>query len=140
MISPMAGPANTPDADSAQPAPTCCYLGVWQRLRDEMGVGTGVLPIGFTDDMSGPSPQPTPRVPGMPAVGYPFRSFDGGTVIDRQRSGNRTFDINTDGVAHFGLFPDWWERLRLTVGQQVIDDLAAGAEGYLRMWERAVRE
>lgn len=137
MISPMAGPASTPDSDSAYPAATCCYLETWQRLRTEAGVGDAVLPIGFTDDMSGPSPQPTPRTPDMPEVHYPFRSFDGGTVIDRQQSGNRTFDINTDGVAHFGLFPDWWERLRLTAGQGIIDDLAAGAEGYLRMWERS---
>lgn len=138
MISPMAGPASTPDTDEALPPATCCYLDTWQRLRDDMGVGKGRLPIGFADDMSGPSPQPTPRVDGMPEVEYPFRGFDGDTLVDRQRSGTKTFDINTHGVAHFGLFPDWWERLRLTAGKPVIDDLAAGAEGYLRMWERAV--
>jgi hypothetical protein len=95
------------------------------------------LPIGFGDDMSSPAPQPPPRQAGEPAVRYPFRSFDGGTLVDRQRSGTRTFDINSDGVAHFGLFPDWWERLRLMAGPGITRDLAAGSEAYLDMWERA---
>lgn len=139
IASPMAGPATTPDTELVQPAGTCCYLDVWRRLRRELGIADDqVLPIGASDDMSGPSPQPTPRQAGIPAVGYPFRTFDGGTVVDRQRTGNKTFDINTTGVAHIGLLPDWWERMRLTGGQQLMDDLAAGAEGYLQMWERAV--
>lgn len=66
-----------------------------------------------------------------------LRSLDGGTVIRRQHNGPRVYDINTDGVAHFGLFPDWWERLRLTAGRQVATDLSALAEAYLEMWERA---
>ena len=126
----MAGPANLPLA--------CCYLDVWKRLRAAAGARAGqTLPIGFGDDMSSPAPQPPPRQAGEPTVRYPFRSFDGGTLVDRQRSGTRTFDINTDGVAHFGLFPDWWERLRLTAGARITRDLAAGSEAYLDMWERA---
>ena len=58
---------------------------------------------------------------------YPFRSFDGMTV-DRQRSGQRVYDINVDGMAHYGLFPDWVEDLRLLAGQEVVDDLGRGAE------------
>ena len=41
-------------------------------------------------------------------------------------------------VAHYGLFPDWVEDLRLLAGQEVVDDLGRGAEAYLQMWERAV--
>jgi hypothetical protein len=70
-------------------------------------------------------------------VQYPFRSFDGGSVIDRQRSGTRTYDLNTDGVDHYGLYPDWVEDLRLVAGPQIVDDLANGAEAYLQLWERA---
>ena len=70
-------------------------------------------------------------------VRYPFRSFDGASVIDRQRSGTRTWDINTDGVDHYGLYADWVEDLRLVAGQQIVDDLANGAEAYLQLWERA---
>ena len=37
---------------------------------------------------------------------YPFRSFDGRVTFDRQHTGERSFDLNTDGVAHYGLFAD----------------------------------
>ena len=45
-------------------------------------------------------------------VTYPFTSVDGGSVIDRQTTGARTWDINTDGAAHYGLIPDWIEDIR----------------------------
>ena len=70
-------------------------------------------------------------------VEYPFRSFDGGSVVDRQRSGTRVYDVNVDGVDHYGLYPDWIEDLRQVGGDQIVDDLANGAEAYLQLWERA---
>jgi hypothetical protein len=70
-------------------------------------------------------------------VTYPFKSFDGGVTLDRQRTGERVYDINTDGTAHYGLFPDWIEDLRQVAGDQIVDDLGRGAEAYLQMWERA---
>jgi len=70
-------------------------------------------------------------------IEYPFKSFDGGVTIDKQRSGERTFDINEDGIAHYGLFPDWVEGLRQLGGDAIVDDMANGAEAYLQMWERA---
>ena len=47
---------------------------------------------------------------------YPFKSFDGKVTFERQRSGERLFDFTKDGVAHYGLFPDWWEDVRTTAG------------------------
>ena len=70
-------------------------------------------------------------------ITYPFKSFDGGVTIDKQQSGERTFDINEDGIAHYGLFPDWIEGLRQYGGDAIVNDLANGAEAYLQMWERA---
>ena len=70
-------------------------------------------------------------------ITYPFKSFDGGVTIDKQRSGERVFDINEDGTAHYGLFPDWIEGLRQYGGDAIVNDLANGAEAYLQMWERA---
>ena len=69
---------------------------------------------------------------------YPFKSFDGGVTLARQKSGERVFDINTDGVAHYGLYPDWIEDLRMIAGDEIINDMARGAEAYLQMWERTV--
>jgi len=94
--------------------------------------------LGFGSDINGLHAQPRPRSDAADnPVRYPFRSFDGGSVIDRQRSDTRTYDINTDGVDHYGLYADWVEDLRLVAGQQIVDDLASGAEAYLRLWERA---
>ena len=58
--------------------------------------------------------------------------------VRRQRSGAREFDINKDGVAHYGLYPDWVEDLRKIAGDQIVEDMSRGAEAYLQMWERAV--
>jgi microsomal dipeptidase-like Zn-dependent dipeptidase len=93
--------------------------------------------FGYGADMNGFGAQGGPRGEGNP-VSYPFRSFDGAVTLDRQRSGERVFDVNLDGVAHYGLYPDWVEDLRMIAGQEIVDDMARGAEAYLQMWERAV--
>jgi hypothetical protein len=69
-------------------------------------------------------------------VQYPFKSFDGRVTFQRQRSGVREFDITKDGVAHYGLFPDWWEDIRRVGGEAAVKDMARGAEAYLESWER----
>ncbi len=58
-------------------------------------------------------------------------------TIDHQVSGERSYDINIDGVAHYGLYPDWIEDLRMLAGDQIVHDMGRGAEAYLQMWERA---
>ena len=93
--------------------------------------------FGYGADMNGFGAQGGPRNGANP-VTYPFKSFDGKVTLDRQRSGERVFDINTDGVAHYGLYPDWIEDLRKIAGDG--DRRATwrrGAEAYLQMWERA---
>jgi microsomal dipeptidase-like Zn-dependent dipeptidase len=92
----------------------------------------------FGSDINGLHSQPPPR-PGAAAnpVTYPFRSFDGGSLIHRQHSGSRVYDINVDGVDHYGLYPDWIEDLRMVGGNQIVEDMANGAEAYLQMWARA---
>ncbi|MER5308767.1 discoidin domain-containing protein [Streptomyces sp. NPDC002773] len=101
-------------------------------LREKYGVG-----LGYGTDMNGVGGWPGPVGTGAPnAVKYPFRSFDGGSVIDRQVTGERTWDLNTDGAAHNGLVPDWIEQIRLTAGGPgVVDELAGGAESYLTTWK-----
>ena len=70
-------------------------------------------------------------------VTYPFKSFDGSVTLDKPKSGERVWDINMDGVAHYGLYPDWVEDLRMPAGDEIVNDMARGAEAYLQMWERA---
>jgi hypothetical protein len=60
--------------------------------------------------------------------------------IQKQRAGKRVYDINKDGVAQYGLYPDWVEDLRKVAGRdggKIVDDMARGPEAYLQMWERA---
>ncbi|MFF4169508.1 discoidin domain-containing protein [Streptomyces sp. NPDC001744] len=101
-------------------------------LRAKYGVG-----LGYGTDMNGVGGWPGPVGTGAPnAVTYPFRSFDGGSVIDRQVTGQRTWDLNTDGAAHHGMVPDWIEQIRLTGGgRDVVNELAGGAESYLTTWK-----
>ncbi|MFD9517457.1 hypothetical protein [Streptomyces sp. NPDC059979] len=101
-------------------------------LRAKYGAGYGI-----GTDMNGFAWLPGPRAAAGNPVRYPFRSPDGGSVLDRQVTGSRVWDVNTDGGgAHYGLVPDWIEDIRVTGGQDVVDELMQGAEGYLRMWER----
>ncbi|MFE3496115.1 discoidin domain-containing protein [Streptomyces sp. NPDC059175] len=102
-----------------------------KALRDKYQVG-----YGYGTDMNGVGSWPGPRGTDTPnPVRYPFHSADGASVIDRQTTGERTWDVNTDGAAHYGLVPDWLEDVRLVGGKGVIDDLFKGAESYLHTWK-----
>ena len=58
-------------------------------------------------------------------------------TFDRQKTGERTFDYNKDGVAQYGLYADWFADLRRVGGDALVKDMWNGAEAYLEMWERA---
>ncbi|MFD5865636.1 discoidin domain-containing protein [Agromyces sp. NPDC127015] len=109
------------------------FLGEWRAsaaLREQYGKG-----YGFGLDFNGVGSHPAGGTAPVP-VSYPFTAADGRTTVDRQVSGERTFDINTDGFAHSGLTPDYIEQLRLAGGgQALVDDLMSGAESYLQTWQ-----
>ena len=93
--------------------------------------------FGYGADINGLGAQGAARGANAPnKVTYPFDGL-GGVTIDKQVSGQRTYDINVDGVAHYGLYPDWIEDLRKLGGEDIVDDMSRGAEAYLQMWERA---
>jgi hypothetical protein len=89
-------------------------------------------------DLGGLAEQGLPPDANAPHVNYPFKSLDGSVTLDRQHTGDRTFDYNNDGVAHYGLYADWSDEVRQLGGPQIADDLLNGPEAYLQMWERAV--
>jgi microsomal dipeptidase-like Zn-dependent dipeptidase len=93
--------------------------------------------LGYGADMNGFGGQGAPRLGAKNPVKYPFKSFDGAVTLDKEKTGQRTWDINSDGVAQYGLYPDWVEDLRMQAGDQIVNDMARGAEAYLEMWERA---
>ncbi|WP_408897064.1 hypothetical protein ACJ5H2_19335 [Nocardioides sp. R1-1] len=100
--------------------------------------------FGFGADINGLGAQGNPRGADVAnPVRYPFTGL-GGVTVDKQRAGQRVWDINVDGVAQYGLYPDWVEDLRQVAeaqqpgdGARIVDDMARGAEAYLQMWERA---
>ena len=57
--------------------------------------------------------------------------------MQQATSGSRVWNVNVDGVANYGLFPDYVEDLRHIAGPQIVADMANGAESYLQMWARA---
>jgi hypothetical protein len=107
------------------------YVKDWEKYRPrstpyKFGWGYGA-------DLGGLSQQPDARA----GLHYPFKSPDGKVTLSRERTGDRTFDYNTDGVAHYGLYADWFHDLGQVGGRRLSKDLWDGAEAYLEMWERA---
>jgi microsomal dipeptidase-like Zn-dependent dipeptidase len=114
------------------------FIAEWQAARATRS-SSYVWGIGFGADPNGLGKQAAPR-PGAGEnnpVTYPFLSFDGRAAVHQSRWRNRTWDFNQTGAAHYGLFVDWVEDMKHVAGQEIVDDLARGAEAYLQMWERA---
>ncbi|MFC4910643.1 Coagulation factor 5/8 type domain-containing protein [Actinomadura gamaensis] len=116
-------------------SPADQFAGGWRQAKQayRQAGGTGLFGFGYGLDANGFGPLPGPRKGSD--VQYPFKALSGVT-LDKLRTGRRTWDLNVDGVANYGLVPDWIEDMRKTVGPELTDDMANGAEAYLRMWER----
>ena len=110
------------------------YVKEWQQYRpqaDAVLVRLGLRRRPRRAVRTSPTPTPAARIT------YPFKSLDGTVTFERQKTGDRTFDYNKDGVAHYGLYADWFADLRRLGGPQLANDMWNGAEAYLEMWERA---
>ena len=58
-------------------------------------------------------------------------------TFTRCKTGNRTWDINTDGVAHYGLWPDYirsWTLAGMTTKEKQL--FMTSAEQFTEMWEK----
>ena len=115
---------------------TTQFVERWNETK-RMERGRFLFGTGYATDMNGFASQPGPRADNKSPVAYPFRSLDGQVTLDKQTSGKKVFDINVDGVAHFGMYPDVIEDARGLAGEEMAADLLRGAEAYLQMWERA---
>ncbi len=106
--------------------------------RDEMASYPFVPAVGMGTDVQGIASLPESD-PGV-RIDYPFTSIDGTVSFTRPRTGDRTFDYPTEGMAHYGLFPEWVEdfrQLSAARGDDTLDTFFHSAEAYLQMWERA---
>jgi microsomal dipeptidase-like Zn-dependent dipeptidase len=108
---------------------------------DALGVmgGHGVT---FGTDFNGFSPQIRPSE--LP-ITYPITVASRNAPashplqpLGRSQAGNRTFDVNADGLAHIGMLPDFLEAVSRDprVGENV-SKFFRTAEDTIRMWEKA---
>lgn len=109
--------------------------------------GEGGYPAeGFGFDLNGFAGARKPRFgdngcgsPQEDPITYPFQSVAGDITFTQPVIGERTLDFNTEGLVHIGLLPELIEDAR---GDAASDDelepLFRSAEGYIRMWEKAV--
>jgi microsomal dipeptidase-like Zn-dependent dipeptidase len=108
-------------------------------------------PVGFGTDLNGFAGLPGPRFGGEACNGggasiagtelvYPFTAAATGEPMDRSVVGNKTFNINVDGLAHVGMLPDLiadFQAMGLSVADLV--PLLNSAGGYVTLWEKAWR-
>ena len=93
--------------------------------------------VPFSTDMSGLGNMPGPRADVLSnPLQYPFTT-EFGFVVNKQQSGNRTFDLNKDGIAHYGMLADHIQDIREQAPTRVYESIMNSAEAYLQMWERA---
>ncbi len=127
------------------------FVEYWAERRDwheEHAPAGAFFGLGYGADTNGlggqPGPRSEPEAPLQYEGGFPAPIGD--VTIFQQTSGLRTYDVNTDGVAHYGLFADWFREVQLAAREQLgaqaelqlTRDMLNGAEDYLRTWERAV--
>ena len=97
-----------------------------------IGVGLGTDTNGFNS-----LPGPRPDAKAYP-LRYPFTSYDGSATFTRERTGTRTFDLNRDGVAHYGLVADLIADMqRTSAGKRALQLLFHSAQAYIDPWQRA---
>jgi microsomal dipeptidase-like Zn-dependent dipeptidase len=107
------------------------------KYLDEIETTPYLHGVGVSTDMSGLGGQADPRYDGATnPLQYPFTT-EFGMVVDKQVSGNRTFDISTEGMAHYGLLADHLQDIRVNGTTRVYEAVMNSAEAYLQMWERA---
>ena len=72
--------------------------------------------------------------PRLPYEGTMHRSQ---TPFTKSKEGTRTFDFNTDGLAHYGLLPDLIrDLLHVGMREEELETLFSSADAFIRLWER----
>jgi len=107
------------------------------RYLDEVEQTPYLNGVGFGTDMSGLGGQAGPRSnASTEPLEYPYTS-EFGLVFDQQIAGNRTFDLNQEGIAQYGLVADHLQDIREQAPSRIYESVMNSAEAYLQMWQRA---
>jgi hypothetical protein len=124
----------------------------WYNTNDDP---TDDLVLGqpMTTDVNGACSLPLPDQSPQNMVDYDSGGFGvlypglyNESVVDnsnvrfhRQVTGNRTFDVNKDGMAHYGLMPDYIKYRQVQDPNLQLNAFFRGTEAYLRMLNRVER-
>jgi microsomal dipeptidase-like Zn-dependent dipeptidase len=100
---------------------------------DFNGLAVHVGPRYGDDACKGNKAQATAQL-ARPRLTYPIH-VPGFGQFDRQVTGQRTFDFNTDGLAHIGLYPDLLAEMALQGAD--IEPVMRSAEAYVTAWKLA---
>ena len=75
------------------------------------------------------------------AAGMPLRSSPGSPLKMRKYTfGNKTWDYNTEGVAHIGLYPDYFQDLKnLGMSREERQIFFTAADYFVSMWDKCVK-
>jgi microsomal dipeptidase-like Zn-dependent dipeptidase len=123
------------------------YVGATLDTADKFGPKVaelgkyGFAGVGIGSDTGGFNALPEPNADAATnPLPYPFRAFAGGVTLGRERTGTRTFDLNKDGMAHYGLLPDLLADVaRRPGGKAALARVFRSAEAYVDTWERAAK-
>jgi hypothetical protein len=106
------------------------WLFMYLSVLEAMG-GSGVA-AGFGTDTDG-------LAPGMPSLtlrGEPSLQYT--SAFPASTDGSKTWNINMDGVAHYGMLWDFVEEVKLLpAGTQAVQNLMTGAEYFYQTWKLA---
>lgn len=124
------------------------------RLQGMVGLGWGGDAAGFLDnlhamlkvaapkqcaigtDMNGLITAPPPRMDTVDGMPHPASEVVYDARFPQCCTGRRCWDYNTEGVAHYGLIPDFFQDVRNLGGEREVEALNRSAEGFAEMWER----
>lgn len=72
-------------------------------------------------------------MPLQPSPGSPYK-------MRKYKFGNKTWDYNTEGVAHIGLYPDYFQDLKnLGMSREERQVFFSAADYFVSMWDKCVR-
>lgn len=89
---------------------------------------TGGLPLAIGTDANGFYPLPGPPT-ASERITY-------GTTLTKATMGTKTWDFNAEGVAHYGLMPDYLESCKKKMSAAEQTSFHSAAERFAQMWEK----
>ena len=118
------------------------YLYAVERMNGgPVGIGTDFNGFaGVPGPIAGPDACPGNKAPNSPPpaqLSYPFTAAVTGAQMQRSQIGQKTFEINIDGLAHVGMLPDFIAHLTaMGVRDDELQPLLHSADSFVQTWRR----